>query len=118
MEEVLKASDFISLHIPFSGGKPVIGKDEIAQMKTGVCLINTARGGAIDEDALLEALESGKVMGAGLDVFENEPTPNQALLNHPKISVSPHIGAATMEAQAKIGLELAERILNYFGGDK
>jgi D-3-phosphoglycerate dehydrogenase / 2-oxoglutarate reductase len=118
MEEVLPVSDFISLHIPFSGGKPVIGKEEIEKMKSGVCLINTARGGAIDETALLEALDSGKVMGAGLDVFENEPTPNIALLNHPRISVSPHIGASTIEAQAKIGLELAERILSYFGGDQ
>jgi D-3-phosphoglycerate dehydrogenase len=87
-------------------------------MKDGVCLINTARGGAIDEDALLEGLASGKIRGAGLDVFENEPTPKRALLDHPAVSVSPHIGAATAEAQGNIGRELADKIIAYFGDDK
>ncbi len=117
-EDVLTKSDFITLHVPFSGGKAVIGSREIAKMKKGAFLINTARGGAIDEEALLEALNSGKLGGVGLDVFDSEPTPRAALLNHPRVSLSPHIGAATLEAQANIGLELADRILAFFGDDK
>jgi D-3-phosphoglycerate dehydrogenase / 2-oxoglutarate reductase len=117
LEEVLKKADFISVHTP-SLGKALIGAEEIAQMKDGSFLINCARGGVIDEDALLEALESGKLGGAGLDTFKNEPTPRLDLLNHPKISVTPHIGAATMEAQANIGLELADKIIAFFGDDK
>ncbi|MDX1911324.1 MAG: NAD(P)-dependent oxidoreductase, partial [Saprospiraceae bacterium] len=81
-------------------------------------LINTARGGVIDEAALLAALDAGKIAGAGLDVFENEPTPQAALLRHPKVSCSPHIGASTMEAQAYIGMELADKIIGFFGDDK
>ena len=118
MEEMLSKSDFITLHVPFGGGKALIGADEFAKMKDGVCIINTARGGAVNEDALLASIESGKVRGAALDVFENEPTPRQELLNHPNISVSPHIGAATLEAQANIGLELADKILAFYGADK
>ena len=87
-------------------------------MKTGASLINCARGGVIDEDALLAALESGKLRGAGLDAFVGEPNPRPELLNHPRISVSPHIGAATNEAQANIGLELADKIIAFFGDDK
>jgi D-3-phosphoglycerate dehydrogenase / 2-oxoglutarate reductase len=117
-KEVLAKSDFISLHIPFGGGKPLIGAEEIATMKKGVFLINTARGGAIDETALLEALGTGQVGGAGLDVFENEPTPKAALLSHPNISLTPHIGAATLEAQANIGLEIADRVIAFFGDQR
>lgn len=117
-EDMLGKADYITLHVPFSGGKPLIGADEIAKMKDGVFLINTSRGGAVDEQALLNALESGKVGGAGLDVFENEPTPRQELMDHPLVSVSPHIGASTIEAQANIGLELADKILAFFGDDK
>lgn len=117
-EDVLTKSDFLTLHVPFSGGKAVIGKNEIAKMKKGSFLINTARGGAIDEEALLEALDSGYLGGVGLDVFETEPTPRPELLNHPRVSLSPHIGASTLEAQANIGLELADRILAFFGDDK
>lgn len=84
-------------------------------MKQGAFIINCARGGVIDEDALLEALESGQIGGAGLDTFIGEPSPRAELLNHPNISVSPHIGAATKEAQAKIGLELADKIIAVFG---
>lgn len=98
-------------------GKPIIGPDEIAKMKDGVFLLNCARGGAIDETALLEGLNSGKIGGAGLDVFENEPNPNKALINHPNVSVSPHIGGSTAEAQNKIATELADRIINHFGRD-
>jgi D-3-phosphoglycerate dehydrogenase / 2-oxoglutarate reductase len=114
LAEVLKNCDFISVHTP-SVGKPLIGKDEMAAMKKGAFIINCARGGVIDEDALLEALESGQIGGAGLDTFIGEPNPRAELLNHPNISVSPHIGAATKEAQAKIGLELADKIIAVFG---
>lgn len=112
-EEVLIQSDFISVHVPKqANGSAVIGKNEITKMKSGVFLINLSRGGVINENDLLEALEAGKVAGAALDVFENEPTPLPELLNHPKISVSPHIGAATTEAQDRIGEEIAEIILS------
>lgn len=117
-KEVLAKSDFITLHIPFGGGKPLIGAEEIASMKKGVYLINTARGGAIDESALLAALGSGQVAGAGLDVFENEPTPKVEILEHPNISLTPHIGAATLEAQANIGLEIANKIIAFFGDQR
>lgn len=118
ISELLAKSDFVTLHVPFSGGKPIIGRDEFAKMKDGAFLINTARGGTVDEEALLEALESGKLAGAGLDVFDFEPTPRKEILQHPRISLTPHIGASTYEAQANIGLELADRILAYFGDDK
>lgn len=111
MDTMLASSDYISVHVPFSGGKPLIGKEEIQKLKDGTILVNTARGGTYDESALLEGLASGKLAGIGLDVFENEPTPRKELLNHPDISVSPHIGAATLEAQRNIGLELAEKII-------
>jgi D-3-phosphoglycerate dehydrogenase len=109
MDDLLAASDFITLHVP--GGK-VITKNEIAKMKNGVILANAARGGVIDETDLIEALNSGKVAHAGLDVFENEPTPNKAILSHPKISLTPHIGAATEEAQERIGIELSNLIIS------
>jgi D-3-phosphoglycerate dehydrogenase len=114
-EDVLAKSDFITLHVPFRGGKAIIGAEEIAQMKDGAMIVNTSRGGAVDEAALLEALNSGKLAGAALDVFMDEPHPRQDLLDHPKVSVSPHIGASTLEAQANIGLEVADRILDFFG---
>lgn len=116
-DEVLRHSDFITLHIP-GGSEPVLGKAEFEKMKTGAMIINTARGGVVDEEGLLEALESGKIGGAGLDVFENEPTPREALLTHPLVSCTPHIGAATIEAQSYIGLELADKIIAFFGDDK
>ncbi len=116
-EEALRRSDFITLHVPAQkNGKALIGKEEMAQMKEGVILINTARGGLIDEEALLEALDSGKVRGAGLDVFEGEPQPRQELLEHPRVSVSPHIGASTGEAQANIGQMLAGEIIKRLAG--
>lgn len=114
MEEALKKADFITLHVP-STGQPVIGKKEFDLMKKGAFLINAARGGVVDELALLEALNSGKLAGAGMDTFDNEPTPRQELLDHPKISLTPHIGAATLEAQSQIGLELADKIIAFFG---
>ena len=113
LDEMLSKADFISLHVP-STDKPILGQAEMDKMKDGVILINTARGGSIDEDALLGSFESGKVKAAGLDVFVGEPKPRQDLLNHSAISVSPHIGASTGEAQEKIGIELAEQIIAYF----
>ena len=106
-EGVLAQSDFISLHVP---GGDLIGAAEIAKMKDGVFLLNAARGGVINEEALLDALESGKVAGAGLDVFKNEPTPAVKVLMNGKVSLTPHIGAATGEAQDRIGTELAAHI--------
>ena len=113
-DDVLKKSDYITLHVP-GGKQALIGEAEISRMKDGVVLINTARGGLIEEEALLAALESGKVAGAGLDVFTGEPTPKKELLTHPRISVSPHIGGSTQEAQSAIGMELAEQIIDFFG---
>lgn len=115
LDDLLSQSDFISLHVPKPKEGALIGENEFAKMKDGVIIANAARGGVIDEDALLTALESGKVAAAGLDVFENEPTPRQDLLNHPRISVTPHIGASTNEAQARIGIELAEKIISVIG---
>ena len=107
LDGVLAQSDFISLHVP---GGDLIGAAEIAKMKDGVFLLNAARGGVINEEALLDALESGKVAGAGLDVFKNEPTPAVKVLMNGKVSLTPHIGAATGEAQDRIGTELAAHI--------
>lgn len=112
LEKLLAESDFISVHVP--GGKSIT-KSEMAKMKDGVLLVNAARGGVIDETDLINELNSGKIAHACLDVFENEPTPNQALLAHPKISLTPHIGAATEEAQERIGIELAELIIAKLG---
>jgi D-3-phosphoglycerate dehydrogenase len=111
VEELIKHSDFITLHVPSQNGY-IIGKEEISKMKTGVGIINAARGGVLDEMALLEALESGKVAFAGLDVFEDEPAPSIKVLMHDSISLTPHIGGATTEAQDRIGTELAEQIIN------
>lgn len=115
MDEVLAASDFISCHVPLApGAAAVIGDAEIAKMKDGVYLVNTSRGGVICEDALVKALDSGKVAAAALDVFVEEPTKNQAILNHPKISLTPHVGASTDEAQERIGVEVVHTILHFF----
>jgi len=111
LEDVFKHSDFITLHVPAQNGY-VIGRDELKMMRNDVGIINAARGGVIDEVALLEALDEGKVLFAGLDVFENEPTPEMKILMHPKISLTPHIGAATEDAQDRISTELAEQIIS------
>ena len=108
-EEVIKKADFITLHVP-AQKSAIIGKEEIAKMKDGVALINCARGGVIDEEALIEALDAGKVSFAGVDVFVGEPTPSEKILTHPKVSLTPHIGAATQEAQDRIGEELAMQV--------
>ena len=107
--EVIKTSDFITLHVP-AQKKYVIGKKEIQMMKDGSAIVNAARGGVVDELALINALDDGKLAFACLDTFENEPKPEIKLLMHPKISLTPHIGAATLEAQDRIGLELAMQI--------
>lgn len=111
LDEVYAHSDFITVHVP--GGK-LITETEIAKMKNGVILINTARGGVIDETALLNGLNSKKIAHACLDVYENEPKPSEAILHHAQISLTPHIGAATNEAQERIGVELAEKVMVAF----
>jgi len=110
LEDLLQHADFITLHVPAQDGY-VIGAPELAVMKNNVGIINCSRGGVVDEVALIDALDSGKVLFAGLDVFENEPNPEIKILMHPKISLTPHIGAATLEAQDRIGTELAEQII-------
>jgi D-3-phosphoglycerate dehydrogenase len=112
-EKVLGEADYISLHLPFDKkAGPVIGKKEIEMMKKGVIIINCARGGVVDEQALLEGLESGKVAAAALDVFVNEPPTDaqKALINHPRVSVTPHIGGSTVEAQDRVGTEIAVKV--------
>ncbi len=111
MESVLEKADFISLHVP-AQKEYVIDKKAFSLMKDGAVLINAARGGVVDEVALVDALENGKLSFAALDTFENEPKPEIRLLMHPKISLTPHIGAATLEAQDRIGTELATQIAN------
>lgn len=113
LDEVIKTADFITLHTPFID-KALLGAEELAQTKKGVGLVNISRGGLIDELALIDALNSGQVSFAALDVFDNEPTPREEILKHPKISLTPHIGAATNEAQERIGVELANLIIDHF----
>lgn len=110
MEEVLQNSDFISIHVP-AQKTYVLGEKEFGMMKPGVGVINASRGGVLDEVALVDALEAEKIAFAGLDVFESEPNPEIRILMHPKISLTPHIGAATKEAQQRIGTELAMQIV-------
>ena len=110
-EEVLKEADFVTLHVP-AQKEFVIGQKEFDLMKNGAALVNCARGGVVDEEALLKALDSGKLAFAGLDVFINEPTPAKNVLSHPKISLTPHTGASTNEAQDRIGISLAEQIIS------
>jgi D-3-phosphoglycerate dehydrogenase len=114
-QSVVAQSDFITFHIPFNeGSKAPIDKDVITRMKKGVGLINCSRGGVISESDLLEALNSGQVAFAGLDVFEKEPPVNMAILQHPHVSLSPHIGGSTKEAQNRISIELAEKVIEFF----
>lgn len=113
LDEIIANADFISLHTPFVG-KALFGAEELDKMKKSVGLVNCSRGGLIDELALVAALDSGKVAFAALDVFDNEPTPREEILKHPKISLTPHIGAATGEAQERIGVELASLIIAHF----
>lgn len=113
MEELLAKSDFISVHAPAVDGSKLISAENIAKMKDGVVLINTSRGSNVDEDALLAALESGKVRAAGLDVYAEEPPKNHALYSHPMVSCTPHIGAATVEAQKRIGAEIVSIVKSF-----
>ncbi|PST83745.1 3-phosphoglycerate dehydrogenase [Pedobacter yulinensis] len=113
LERVITESDFISLHTPFAE-RPILDAETFAKMKRGVGVVNCSRGGTIDELALIAALDSGQVSFAGLDVFDNEPSPRAEILQHPKISLTPHIGASTNEAQERIGSELASLIIAHF----
>jgi len=111
LDKLLADSDFVSLHIPGDEDKsPVIGKAEFTKMKDGAYFINCARGSVIDEAALLEALNSGKLSGAGIDVFSEEPSQNLELISHERVSVTPHVGASTKEAQKRIGAEIVSII--------
>jgi D-3-phosphoglycerate dehydrogenase len=115
-EEILQQADVISLHVPKQAdGSAVIGSSEFSMLKAGVVLINTSRGGVIDEAALIENLNSGKVRAACLDVFVGEPNANPALLAHAGIIATPHIGASTVEAQERIGMEIAENVKRIIG---
>ena len=113
-DDVLSQSDFVTLHVP-AQDKPTIGAAEFAKMKKGAGLINAARGGVVDEEALVAALDNEHLAFAALDTFVNEPSPAIKLLMHPKISLTPHIGAATKEAQDRIGTELAQQISELLG---
>ena len=115
LEDLLSTSDFISLHVPYDKKTGyLIGKREFELMKEGVYLINCARGKVVDEEALVEALDNGKVAGAGIDVFEQEPTLNKKLINHKRVSVTPHVGASTKEAQDRIASEVVNIIIDFF----
>tara|TARA_Y100001935_G_scaffold251040_1_gene252196 strand:- start:405 stop:1358 length:954 start_codon:yes stop_codon:yes gene_type:complete len=112
-DEILENSDFLTLHVPAQKNF-LIGKEEFKKMKNGTSIINASRGGIIDEQELIKNLDNGKIKFAGLDTFENEPTPSLSILMHPKISLTPHIGAATSEAQNRIGEELAKQICDFY----
>lgn len=112
LDKVLSQSDCLTIHTP--GSAEVIGAAEIAQMKAGSVLINCARGGVVNEVALAEALQSGQISCAGVDVFENEPPSNDLMISQDNCSLSPHIGASTKEAQERVGIELAEKITGFF----
>ena len=113
-DEIYKECDYITIHVPaLEDTKGMINKNAISLMKDGVVIINTSRGTNVDEDALLAALESGKVRAAGLDVYAEEPAKNHALYCHPMVSCTPHIGAATVEAQKRIGAEIVDIITNF-----
>jgi D-3-phosphoglycerate dehydrogenase len=113
-EDLLNSSDFITVHIPASD-KYIIDSNEFSQMKNGVGILNLSRGGILNEDELLKNIESGKVSFAGIDTFENEPKPSIKILMNSNISLTPHIGAATNEAQDRIGVELADKINEILG---
>lgn len=114
LDNLLKVSDYVSLHVPHDKDKgALISSREISMMKEGAVIINCARGKVVDEEALLEGLNSGKLAGAGIDVFEQEPSKNTELINHERVSVTPHIGASTKEAQERIGKEVAAIVINF-----
>lgn len=114
-EEVLERADFITFHVPFkAGSKPLLDREDFDHLKEGSIIVNCARGGVVSEEALLDAMNSGRVTCAGLDVFESEPTIREELLRHENVSLSPHIGGSTVEAQQRIGIEIAEKVKEYF----
>ena len=114
LDNLLKVSDYVSLHVPYDKDKgALISSREISMMKDGAVIINCSRGKVVDEEALLEGLNSGKLAGAGIDVFEQEPSKNTELINHERVSVTPHIGASTKEAQERIGKEVAAIVINF-----
>ena len=113
LDELFAKSDFISLHVPKTDA-PIVTSDVIAKMKDGVFIINTARASLIDTQALLKALDSGKIAGAALDVFDEEPIKDPAVYTHAKISMTPHIGASTLEAQLRIGENIVQIISDKF----
>ncbi len=112
LDTLLKESDIVSLHIPASE-QPTIGARELDIMKDDAILVNCARGGVVDEDALLNALKAGKFWGVGIDVWEEEPTHNTALINHPKVSATCHLGANSKESQARVGQAVLDKIAAY-----
>ena len=118
-EEVLKNADFLTIHIPLERGQDyLITKKEFDMMKDRVYFINHARGGLVCEKDLIEALDSGKVEAAALDVYENEPEINIELVNHPMVSITPHLGASTVEAQERIGREIVKIVENFLEEEK
>ena len=120
-ERLLAESDFITLHVPFDPALgPALGKKELAMVKKGVIIVNCSRGGVVDQDALLDALKSGGVGAAALDVFTHEPptASEQALISHPRVSVSPHIGGSTVEAQQRVGAEIAQKVVKALNPDR
>ena len=115
LDEVIRTSDYISLHIPHTPETHnILGAKEFTAMKDGVYIINCARGGTVDEDALYEAIQSGKVAGAALDVYAEEPSKGHKLFTLEQVIGSPHVGAATKEAQARVGDEVAEKMIGFY----
>jgi len=116
MDELLSSSDYVTLHIPFVESEgATIGESELKQMKDSACLINCARGGVVDEAALTEALKNGWIAGAGVDVFTEEPPENAELLSFDNLSLTPHLGASTVEAQRRVGTQTADELIEFFG---
>lgn len=114
LETLIRTSDFITFHVHFAKGQPpLVGKAEMEKMKDGVMLINTSRGNVINEEDLVDMLDRGKIAGAALDVFKSEPLKDERIMSHPKISLSPHIGASTKEAQHRIGKEIISILENF-----
>ena len=115
LDEVINQSDYLSLHVPlFPQTKGMIGETQFEQMKETAFLINTARGGVVDEKALMKALDEGKIAGAALDVFEKEPPTEWSLVKHPKLVATPHLASSTKEAQIRVGGLTADKVINFF----